>query len=131
MTEAAGKARLARLRRAAARAAGREFYLASALLPWAEAEGLDDAALAERLGCRAADLARLLLCRRPRREAPAFGQDVAAIAIAFGLSADALAEAVRQADGLRALRVAEQPDEYGWLAAARDCEPEPGGEGSP
>jgi hypothetical protein len=37
MTEAAGTARLARLRRAAARAAGREFYLASALLPWAEA----------------------------------------------------------------------------------------------
>jgi hypothetical protein len=111
------------LRLAAERAAGRAFYLASVLLPYAEVEGLDEAALAERLGCRPADLPRLLLCRRPRPEPPAFGADVERIAAAFGLSALRLAEVVRLADALRALGDAEASGEAtGWLAAARDRE---------
>ena len=113
------------LRRAAARAAGRAFFLASALLPYAEIEGLDDAALAEWLGCRPDDLPRLLLCRRPRPEPPAFRADVERIAEAFGLSAPTLAEVVRQADALQALREAGPSVGRGWLAAARDREPEP------
>ena len=38
------------LRRAAERADARPFFLASALLPYAHAEGLDDAGLAHYLG---------------------------------------------------------------------------------
>lgn len=110
------------LRRAAERAAGREFFFASLLLPYAEVEGLDDAALAERLGCAPDDLARLLFCRRPRREAPGFREDVERIAEVFGLDPDRLAQLVRAADAATAFRVAEPRAEYGWLAAARDRE---------
>jgi hypothetical protein len=117
------------LRRAAERAAGREFFLASALLPYAEVEQLDDAALAERLGCEQGDLPKLLLCRRPRREAPNFRADVERIAEAFGLEPGRLAEVVRAADALRALREGGAAQAGGWLAAARDREPEPDAEG--
>jgi hypothetical protein len=112
------------LRRAAERAAGRPFFLASLLLPYAAAEGLDDAGLAARLGCAPGDLARLLFCRRPR-EAPDFRADVERIAEAFGLEAGRLATVLREAAAVGAFRVAEPRAEYGWLAAARDREPEP------
>lgn len=125
MAEGAAGAARSPLRQAAERAAGRAFFLASVLLPYAEAEGLDDAALAERLGCRPVDLARLLFCRRPRREAPHFRADVERIAAAFGLAAERLAELVRAADAVSAFRAAAPRAESGWLAAARDRGPEP------
>jgi hypothetical protein len=117
------------LRRAAERAAGDDFFLASALLPYAAAERLDDAALAERLGCEQGDLPKLLLCRRPRQEAPDFRADVERIAAAFGLVPGRLAEVVRAADALRALREGGAAQADGWLAAARDREPGPDAEG--
>lgn len=108
------------LRRAAERAAERPFFLAATLLPYARAEGLDDAALAARLGCAPEALPRLLLCRQPRPEPGAFRDDVERIAAAFGLAAPHLANVLRQA---RALATIAEAEESAWLAAARDREP--------
>ncbi len=110
------------LRRAAERAAAHTFFLAAALLPYARAEGLDDAALAARLGCAPERLARLLLCRQPRPAPGAFREDVAQIAAAFGLDAPRLANILRQASALAALGAAH---DAAWLAAARDREVPP------
>jgi hypothetical protein len=110
------------LRRAAERAAGRPFFLAAALLPYARAEGLNYAALAERLGCAPAVLPRLLLCRRPRPEPGAFRADLEQLGATFGLDVGRLAAMVRLADARAALQAAQL--EPGLLAAARDREPE-------
>lgn len=129
MTERRGPSRRPRdahtalLRRAAERAADRPFFVAAVLLPWARAEGLDDAALAARLGCPPDLLPRLLLCRRPRPHPRAFHADVTRIATALGLAPARLAEVLRHAETLAALR--EQADVVSGLAAARDRESEP------
>jgi hypothetical protein len=109
------------LRRAAERARSQPFYLAAALLDWAEREGWDDAELAARLGCAPNDLPGVLLCRRPVGTGAQFRQDVERIAERFGLEPLRLAEAIRSADALAATA---SEDESGWLAAARDREPE-------
>jgi hypothetical protein len=104
------------LRRAAERAAARPFFLAAVLLPYARAEGLNDAALAARLGCAPAVLPRLLLCRRPRPEPGAFRADLERLGAAFGLDVGRLAAMVRLADARAALQAVQvQP---GLLAAA-------------
>jgi hypothetical protein len=108
-------------RRAAERVRSQPFYLAAALLDWAEREGWDDAALAARLGFAPKDLAGVLLCRRPIGTGPQFRRDVERIAERFGLEPLRLAEAIRYADALAATAA---EDESGWLAAARDREPE-------
>ena len=105
------------LRRAAERAGERHFFLAAALLPYARAEGLDDAGLAEHLGCTPGDLPALLLCRRPEGEGAMFRADVEAIAERFGLDAARLARVVRLADALVAFGGGTAG---GLLAAARD-----------
>ncbi len=110
------------LRRAAERARRRPFYLAAVLLDWAESEGMDDTALAARLGCSVADLPGVLLCRRPEGTGPTFRKDVERIADRFGLDPLRLAEAIRYADALAAIAPAEDDP---WLIAARDREPEP------
>jgi hypothetical protein len=95
------------------------FFLASALKDYADGEGLDDSGLAARLGCSVQTLDLLRLCRRPRPEPPWFRQDVDQIAARFGVSAGTLAQLVRYADALAALRhrpVAPQ----GTVMAARD-----------
>ena len=107
------------LRRAAERAAQRPFYLASALLVYACAERLDDAALAARLGCELASLPLLLLCRRPG-EGSVFRADVEAIARRFALDAVRLARVIRAADALVSLGGAPPERTGGLLAAARD-----------
>src|SRR5688572_31704135 len=118
------------LRRAAERAGRRRFYLASSLLAYARAERLDDAGLADRLGCDLASLPALLLCRRPTGEAPVFRADVEAIAERFGLDPARLVRLLRHADALlpAANRPVSQPRQL--LAAARDREdgdqPRPG-----
>jgi hypothetical protein len=95
------------------------FFLGEALAAYARSEGLDDAGLAAALGCSVEGLARLRLCRRP--DPARFGADVARIAERFGARADALAEAVRRADALAALRDASAgAAEAGLLMAARD-----------
>jgi hypothetical protein len=115
--------RHALLRRAAQRAAARPAFLAASLLPYAQAEGLDDAALAARLGCAPDALARLLLCRQPRPEPAAFRADVARLADAFALDPVQLASVLRTAAALAALR--EPTAGTGQLAAARDRPPDP------
>lgn len=105
------------LRRAAERAAGRPFFLASALLPYARAEGLDDDALAEQLGCPPGELPAILLCRRPSGEGSMFRADVKAIADRFRLDATRLARMLRAADSLEAFGGATTG---GLLTAARD-----------
>ena len=108
------------LRRAAARAGERRFFLASALLPYARAEGWDDATLASHLGCDHGDLPALLLCRRPTREGSGFRMDVERIAARFGLDAARLARVIRLADALETFATAAPDTSGGLLAAARD-----------
>lgn len=103
------------------------FFLAAALRDYARSEGLDEPALAVLLACPVGTLAPLGLCRRPRPDPPLFRQDVDRIAACFAVRADRLAEVVRRADALAALR-REATSEQGTLMAARDREepnPEP------
>jgi hypothetical protein len=113
------------LRQAAERAAAQRFFLASLLLPYAAAEGLDDAALAGRIGCHRARLAALLLCRRPDPGA-GFRPDVQEIARHFGVDAARLAGIIRLAEGVEALRGATERGAQGLMAAARDREKQEG-----
>lgn len=98
-----------------------QLFLGSALVAYARDEGLNDAALAERLGCTPDALTRLRLCYRPR--AGRFREDVAALAAKFGARELVLVQAIRRAEALIAL----QDDAAGaspTLIAARDhdCE---------
>jgi hypothetical protein len=79
-----------RIGRLARRAEGDPHFLASALA------GLDDAELAERLGCAAGAIPHLKLCRRPDPASVGFLDDVRAIAARFGLRPEALAELCRR-----------------------------------
>lgn len=104
-----------------------QFFLASALNDYATSEQMDDAALAAALHCSPETLTSLFLCRRPQPEPPAFRQDVDAIATRFSVRADVLAEAVRRADALVALRQdtsAITAASGGTLIAARDRQDE-------
>ena len=76
-----------------AEAKNRPGFLASALVPYAEAQGWDEPALAEALGCPLATLARLLL--RPRPLPYTWDADVAGIADACGADPTALAATLR------------------------------------
>src|SRR6266404_986611 len=108
------------------------FFLAAPLAGFAQCEGLDDPALAARLGCDVAALTAMRLCRSPDPKPAVFWKDVQSIAIRCGANADALAEAVRFGQSLIQMRrVAQTP---GHLMAARDAEsgdereaPKPGG----
>ena len=108
------------LRRAAERASQHPFYLASSLLAYARAERLDDAGLADRLGCDPASLPALLLCRKPMGDAPMFRADVQAIAERFGLDPMRLVRLLRHADALAASTVPPASQGTRLLAAARD-----------
>jgi hypothetical protein len=94
------------------------FFLASALRTYATSEGLDYTGLAHRLSCDLGVLATLGICRRPT--GAAFREEVMHIAERFNLKAGILAEAIRRADSLETLRLA-QP-ERGLLMAARDAD---------
>jgi hypothetical protein len=104
------------------------FFLASPLACFAQSEGLDEPALAARLGCDVAVLTALRLCRSPDPRPPGFWKDVQAIAGRLGLQADALAEAVRLGQNLQQMRCAAGVP--GSLLAARDREPGDGPDGS-
>ena len=112
----------------ARRVASDTFFLASALAVYARSEGLDDAALAARLGCQPEALTMLHLCRRPQSGAR-FGPDIAAIAARFSVGAELLATVVRRADALEAMRGSGAThvaglSERGTLIAARDRAPD-------
>jgi hypothetical protein len=95
------------------------FFLGSALAEYARSEGLDEAELAAALGCSSEALARLRLCRRPDPAPERFLDEVELIAHRFGARPEVVAEAVRRADALVALR---EPalGARGLLMAARD-----------
>ena len=96
------------------------FFLASALAEYARGMELDDAALCDLLGCTAATLTSLRLCRRPGGEAAEFRDDVARLADRFGLDRTTLAQIVRWADAMAGLRAASARDDRGTLLAARN-----------
>jgi len=91
-------------------------FLACLLAHFARSERLDDAALAERLGCPPDQLAALRLCRSPRPEPNHFRADVARIAGHFGLDVNRLLEAIRRGQVLLALQ-SPLPRPAGLLAA--------------
>lgn len=110
-----------------ARRVGEEhFFLASAFTAYARGNGLDDAGLAQLLGCDVATLIRLRLCRRPAGVSGAFREDVARIADRFGIDGGILAQIIRWADAVEGLRVVAEADAGRLgrraLLAARDRE---------
>ncbi len=109
----------------AQRLAGAGDFLASALAEYTRSEGLDEAALAGRLGCSAETLTRLRLCRMPRASPPLFWRDVELIAQRFAVPVELLGEIVRRGQSLVHLRSAtgKQQDAPDMLLAARDEEP--------
>ena len=107
------------LKRLARRVEDDRQFLASILAEYARAEGLNDAALAWKLGCPEASLTGLRLCRAPRGEPAEFRQDVRQIADGFGLDADLLTEIIRQGEAFRLLREGGV-GAPGFLMAARD-----------
>jgi hypothetical protein len=113
------------LRVLAKKAEGSSFFLASVLAPYADGEHLDDAGLAEKLGCRMEDLTMLRLCRAPRREASLFWNDVRSIAEHFDIDPYRLANIVKGGRVLVNLReTTAATAESGFLMAARDREEE-------
>jgi hypothetical protein len=105
----------------ARRAEERPTFLAALLGAYARSEDLDDAELADRLGCPAEQLSRLKLCRAPRTEPAEMRQDVARLAELFGVDEAVLRRAVLR--GRVVLRLRQGSD--GMLLAARDRESEP------
>ena len=105
----------------ARRAEDDSFFLAFALRCYARSEGIDDAQLAQMLGCPIHALPMLALCRRPRSDPSGFSEDVDVIACRFQIDAATLAEIVRRADALAAMSDAPMT-EAGFLMAARDRE---------
>lgn len=74
---------------------GDPFFVSGLLAAFAGSERLDDAGLAEHLGCRLEDLPILKLCRAPRDDPAAFRADADALATRFDLDAARLIDAVR------------------------------------
>jgi hypothetical protein len=111
------------LRHAYARAARRPAFLASALVAYQELHGISEDALAEFLQCRADDLPRLGLCRRPpQTTGPAFRDAVHQIAAYADVDAARLAQLLRDVDTAAALQAAASRPaaDQGLLMAARD-----------
>ena len=106
----------------ARRAALDPYFLGFDLAVYADAETLDDAGLAQALGCEPGALTMIRLCRAPREESAAFRRDVEQVAERFGADAGQLARVVRHARAVRALRSSAG---RGGLLAARDAEVPP------
>jgi hypothetical protein len=115
----------------AARAATEPFFLASLLAAYARSEGLDDAGVAEFLGCPTSELTMIRLCRAPRVESAEFWEDIYCVAERFNLSAERLAEVVQRGRVVRRFEEQAPVQGSGFLLAARDAEepPQPQQEG--
>ncbi len=112
------------LARLAQSARERPTLLAGLLFTYQEQEGLDEHGLATFLGCDATALPKLALCRRPRKEMPAFREDIERIAQYAGANPLSLVKLIRAAETLAALqRAAEAPSPL--LLAARDHDEAP------
>jgi len=107
------------LKRLAHRVENDPHFLACCLAEYARAEGLDDAALAQELGCGGEVLMGVRLCRAPRPDAASFRRDVREVAEHFALDAVRLAEIIRQGEAFRLLREGGV-GAPGFLMAARD-----------
>jgi hypothetical protein len=109
---------------AARRARGRDSFIASDLAVYQERHRLDEAQLADWLGCATRALADLALCRRPQANASSFRADVERIADHVGVRAEQLARLLRETGAIAALRAAPADRsahaEHGFLMAARD-----------
>ncbi|HEY7030664.1 MAG TPA: hypothetical protein VH482_05010 [Thermomicrobiales bacterium] len=92
-------------------------FLAAVFARYRDAECVDEADVARRLGVAADRLSELALCLRPRPVL--FRQDVEAIAARFGIDAAALAGMIRHVDALDAFALPATPR---MLTAARDAE---------
>ena len=97
------------------------FFLAAVLARYAHSQGLDEAGLAETLGCRVETLTELRLCRTPRSEPLGFRQDVQAIATRFGLIPSRLAAVIRRGQAL--LSLGTGLPSRGRFLAAREADP--------
>jgi hypothetical protein len=84
----------------AARASAEPWFLGSVLAAYQRRHGLDDAGLAAVLGCDAAVLTDVRLCRRPGVAEPdrTTEEDIAAIAGRFGIDAAALRQVVEETE---------------------------------
>lgn len=96
-----------------------DFFLASALALYARTEQLGDQSLAEVLGCDVEALNLLRICRRPRTDDVGFRQDLQRISNHFDVQIGILAEAIRRAEALSALRQGTS-NQRGLMMAARD-----------
>lgn len=111
------------LDRMAERVKADPWFLAHPLAEYARSAALDDDALAARLGCDAAGLTAVRLCRAPRPDADGFRADLTAVAERFGLNLSALVAAVRHGASLAQLReAAKDGATAAWQIAARDRE---------
>jgi hypothetical protein len=99
------------------------FFLASALREYAQSENLDESGLATVLGCSVELLTLVAICRRPHPEPGRFQRDIDLIAARFDVRAGALAEIVRRAEVIAAMRRGI-PTERGLLIAARERDDE-------
>jgi hypothetical protein len=108
------------MRQAARRAAADTFFLGHVLSHLTGAGRTSPEALAARLRCTPAQLQRLWMCRRPAETGVAFRQEVERIAVFVGCDAIALAQAIREADAVGALKVLPAPSSRSVLLAARD-----------
>ena len=116
------------LRHAARRASQHPFFLAAALERFRIHSGMQEADLAQFLGCDPESLPRVALCRQPDPASPAFRSDIRRIADTFGLQPERLLQVIRETDVLNAIgeasHVAEEHSARGFLMAASDLEAE-------
>lgn len=105
---------------AAARAARRPFYFASAVAAFQELRDLDDGGLLQFLNCSMETLNRLRLCRRPDAESSEFQSDVRRIADAFAIDPMSLLSLLRETASVDAMRGSQADASTGFLMAARD-----------
>ncbi|HYH63642.1 MAG TPA: hypothetical protein VD866_02985 [Urbifossiella sp.] len=97
------------------------WFLAHPLAEYARSAGLDDVALAAKLGCAVADLTAVRLCRAPQPDT--FRADLTVVAECFGLNLFSLLAAVQHGTGLARLREGTQAGaDAGWQIAAQDRE---------
>jgi hypothetical protein len=102
----------------ARRLEGDPFFLACPLRVFAESMKLDDARLAEKLGCPLETLTVVCLCRAPTGDAAEFQRGISRIADKFNIDATRLTEVVRLGQAVFRMR---QGSSRKALLAARDA----------
>jgi hypothetical protein len=107
---------------AAQRSAERSFTLGSLLREFSQVERLSPKQLASLLSCEVETLDWLSLCYRPLPER--FGEDVSRIAERFQIDPTQLAQLIRRAEAVAAVRSTARPREETLLLAARDRDEE-------